>query len=538
MNKTFSYTHCEFGVATRDVTPPVGIYARSWGAATHDVAEGVHRPFAATAAVFAPVDGDEPTLALVAVDLGWFQHIPDERALRATILERTGLDDEALLINMSHTHAGANINSELAGKPGGELIEPYIEHLTEQLVAALLEAREKLEPSWVTYGTGRCALAVNRDLWDADAERFACGYNPDAHADDTLVVARVTGESGALRATLFNYACHPTTLAWRNRLLSPDYIGAAREVLENAFGAPALFLQGASGELGPRDNYVGEAQVADSNGRQLGYAAAAAIESLPPPGTRFVYTGIVASGANLAAWEYQPCDAEQLRESEQLAASVTNVGLRRKEELGVVASLSGPDSIQEQEKALRRRYLSAALGDDPVFEMPIWTWRLGGALLVAIPNEPYSVLQVELRRRFAGTPLLVLGVTNRTMGYLSPEETYGTGLYQEQQSPFAPGCLEQTIEVAAAALEEVRSSSRRRCRPASSAAAGGRPARGVSVLPPRRTRGRGPGRSAPTRSRPVRAARSGRARRAARAPSTPGCRSSAPPGRRAGRRRR
>ena len=118
MNKTFSYTHCEFGVATRDVTPPVGIYARSWGAATHDVAEGVHRPFAATAAVFAPVDGDEPTLALVAVDLGWFQHIPDERALRATILERTGLDDEALLINMSHTHAGANINSELAGQAG------------------------------------------------------------------------------------------------------------------------------------------------------------------------------------------------------------------------------------------------------------------------------------------------------------------------------------------------------------------------------------------------------------------------------------
>ena len=58
--------------------------------------------------------------------------------------------------------------------------------------------------------------------------------------------------------------------------------------------------------------------------------------------------------------------------------------------------------------------------------------------------------------RFAGTPLLVLGVTNRTMGYLSPEETYGTGLYQEQQSPFAPGCLEQTIEVAAGALEELR----------------------------------------------------------------------------------
>ena len=456
MNKTFSYTHCDFGVATRDVTPPVGIYARSWGAATHDVAEGVHRPFAATAAVFKALSGDGPTLALVAVDLGWFQHVPDEQTLRATLLERTGLDDASLLINMSHTHAGANVNSQLTDKPGSELIEPYIEHLTEQLGAVILEARESAAPAWVTYGTGRCALATNRDLWDASAQRFACGYNPGEPADDTLLVARVTSETGEVRATLFNYACHPTTLAWANRLLSPDYIGAAREVLERAFDAPALFFQGASGDLAPRDDYVGDAAVADRNGRQLGYAAAAAIEGLPPAGTQFVYTGIVASGANLGAWEYQPGDAEQLRASEQLAARVSPVELQRKEDIGVVESLSAPDSIQEREKALRRRFLTQALGDGPVYTMPLWIWRLGEALLVAVPNEPYSVFQVELRRRFGETPLLILGTTNRTMGYLSPEETYGTGLYQEQQSPFAPGCLEQTMEVAASTLAELR----------------------------------------------------------------------------------
>ena len=98
MNTTFSYTHCTFGVATRDVTPPVGIYARCWGAATHDTAEGVHRPLTATAAVFAPLDGDGPTLALVALDIGWFQYAPDEQKLRAAILERTGLDEASLLI--------------------------------------------------------------------------------------------------------------------------------------------------------------------------------------------------------------------------------------------------------------------------------------------------------------------------------------------------------------------------------------------------------------------------------------------------------
>ncbi len=50
----FPFTRCRFGVASRDVTPPVGIYHRSWGAAAHDAAEGVHRPYVATAAVLSP----------------------------------------------------------------------------------------------------------------------------------------------------------------------------------------------------------------------------------------------------------------------------------------------------------------------------------------------------------------------------------------------------------------------------------------------------------------------------------------------------
>jgi hypothetical protein len=84
--------------------------------------------------------------------------------------------------------------------------------------------------------------------------------------------------------------------------------------------------------------------------------------------------------------------------------------------------------------------------------MQMWAWRLGEALLVAVPNEPYSVFQSELRRRFAGRPVLALMMTNGGVGYLPPRETYGSGRYQEQQSPFAAGCLERTIEAAAEAL--------------------------------------------------------------------------------------
>ena len=42
---------------------------------------------------------------------------------------------------------------------------------------------------------------------------------------------------------LFNYGCHPTSLGPGNMHISPDYIGAAREILEDTFGGTALFLQ-------------------------------------------------------------------------------------------------------------------------------------------------------------------------------------------------------------------------------------------------------------------------------------------------------
>jgi hypothetical protein len=457
MQTEWNYTHCRFGVAVRDVTPPVGIYARSWGAASHEIAEGIHRPLLVSAAVLAPLEGAAPELVLVALDLGWFPYLPDEHALRADVLQRIGKAEDTLLINLSHTHAGANINSRIAGVPGAELIQPYLAQLADQVTRVIEQARQSLAPAWLTFGQGRCELAHNRDFWDAEAQRFVCGYNPGAAADDTLLVVRVSGEAGQTRAILFNYACHPTTLAWQNRLLSPDFIGAAREVIERAFDAPAIFLQGALGDLAPRDNYVGDPSIADRNGRQLGYAAAAVVESLPPPGTRFVYQGLVVSGADLGTWGYMPLDADALAACAKLHAETVEVELTLREppDPTLPAKLAAATEHHEREKLLRKILLQEALGSDPQYTMPIWIWRLGQAALVAIPNEPYVVFQQRLRQRFVGTPLLVLGVTNGTAGYLTPQELYGQGIYQERQSPFAIGCLEATIAAAEHGLEQV-----------------------------------------------------------------------------------
>lgn len=441
-------TRCRFGIAVRDVTGHAGMYMRWWGAAKHDVADGVHRPSTATAVVIAPLDGEGPELTLVALDYCSFMNPEDERTLRSTVRERTGLPDETLIVNCAHQHSTVNAGSQVADKPGGEFGAAYRARLADEITGAIEEARAKLAPAWITYGQGRCNLAANRDFWDSEASHWVCGYNPDGAADDTVLVARVAGDDGTVRATLFNYACHPTTLAWDNHLLSPDYVGAAREVLERAFGAPALFMQGASGDLGPRVGYVGDTVVADRNGRQLGYAAASAIEAIPPAGTTFVYTGIVTSGADIGTWAYEPSDAESLRTAARLGTHIESVSLPIKSlpsAAELEAKLAVATERAEGEKLHRRLSMRRALGETDTRVLSIRFWRLGDAVLVAIPDEPYAVLQQTLRAMFPDTPVFVLGVANGALGYLCPRDTYGTGRYQEIQSPYQPGCLETTI---------------------------------------------------------------------------------------------
>ena len=233
----------------------------------------------------------------------------------------------------------------------------------------------------MTYGTGRCALATNRDLWDAAAERFACGYNPDEPADDTLLVARVTGEDGRGARDAVQLRL-PSDDA---RLGEPAPL--ARLHRRRARGAGAA--RSAPRRSSCRARRASSPRATTTSATRPSPTATAASSGTPPrlrsracrrPATRFVYTGIVASGANLGTWEYQPCDAEQLRASEQLAARVSPVelraqgGHRRRRERSPTRL---PTRSQEREKALRRRFLAQALGDGPVYTMPLWIWRLG-----------------------------------------------------------------------------------------------------------------------------------------------------------------
>jgi hypothetical protein len=459
-----------FGIARVDVTPPVGIYNRLWGAARHDRATGIHRPLSAEVIVLAPLGGGEP-LVRAQLDLCGLAHPVYER-LAASLAEAAGVGRERVTITFSHTHsAGWLFPPDRFQMPGGELVGPYFDELDGKLRSACRQAVGGVVDAVVTYNIGRCDLAANRDYWDDARSLHACGFNPDGPADDTVTVARVESADGRPLATLVHYACHPTTLAWENSLLSPDYVGAMRETVEAETGVPCVYFQGACGELGPRRGFVGDTAVADANGRQLGHAALSALAAMDPPLTDFAYDGPVVSGATLGTWSPRPLTAERAAKAARFAGGVYAIDLPlkpkpRRDELEAqlgdwearqrAADAAGDAAAARDHGAMVervRRWLGRLdnLPDGGTLSLPFAVHRLGDALWITCAGEPYSWLTAELRRRFPDDLLLLSPMAGLLqVAYLLPRASCGRGLYQEEPSILAPGCLEQLADAIAA----------------------------------------------------------------------------------------
>ncbi|MEZ6052908.1 MAG: alkaline ceramidase [Planctomycetaceae bacterium] len=442
------------GIARRDITPPVGIYARNWGAARHDVADGIHRCLTLTALTLTPLSGGRP-LVLVDADLGWWKTPQAFDRFRTRLFDELSLQPDEMLFALSHTHAGPPLMEPDDSLPGCDLHRDWMESLYSSTVEAIREAVNSQFDATLDWHTGRCGLATVRDLPDPEPEkdRVLCGYSPEAISDDTLVVGRIIDADGQLRGTLVNYACHPTTLAWENTHISPDYVGAMRDTMQQQTGAPAFFLIGMCGDLAPRYQYVGDPEIADQHGRQLAFAALATLNDMELPQTQLTYRGAVESGAPLAVWKHEAREA-----SENLKSLLISVDLP-------VKDWPSADELERQriactdraleERLRRKRDIRRGLGDGTTYPLAIHVWRIGDAVLIGSCCEPYSLLQQELRKQFPDRTLICMNLINGSMGYLPPADLYDTDVYPVWQTPFDRGSLEVTQEAMKQAIQNV-----------------------------------------------------------------------------------
>ncbi len=478
---------CRAAAARCDITPPVGIYHRMWGAALHDRATGVHRPLEATMLWIEPLQSGKHAAenskspaegASIVVSL---DHCVLDSAemdnIRSAISRAVSVPRDSVLVTLTHTHGSGWMSRSRSHLPGGELLGPYLESLAAKLAELATEAQSRVEPVAVVYQQGRCDLARHRDFFDEERGRFVCGFDPGGAADDTLLLASFLKADGERLATVVNYACHPTTLAWDNTLISPDWVGAMREVVEREAGGLCLFLQGASGDLGPAEGFVGDPAIADRNGRKVGYATMATLATMPPPGKEYRYSGPVTSGTEIGTWRHldvEKSDTERFAicrwtdfvvdlpyRHDLPSVEVTTAEREHWQEKEIQARDAGDEATVRKSRAeveQRTRQLTrlGALVPGPAYPLNIRVGMLGDGIWIFVPGELYQVFQLQLRARNPLRPVFVCTLANDWQpGYVPPASTFGYGIYQETIAATAAGDLEVLIEAVSRKLRTI-----------------------------------------------------------------------------------
>ena len=459
MSQTASISHPEFsgliGIGRADITPSPGIFARSWGSSTHDVATGVHKPLYVSCVMFRGLEEQSP-LFLLALDLSFWGN-QEESQIRSEILAKSGLSEDQLILHLSHTHSAPRTDLSNADEPGGDLILPWRKKITESAAGAIEEARNNAQPSSVTWATGTCRLAHNRDqpIQEAGNATTVVGLNLDGPADDTLLVGRIVDADGKIRAVLVNYACHPVSLGGGNTEISPDYVGKMREVVEAEIGdGICVFLHGASGELTPRISYASDPAVADQNGLEIAYAVLETMASTLPAQSSLVFGEVEQSGAPLGRWVLEEKEA-----SSRVATEIARVELAYHN----LPSLEALDRDIENaveafalERLSRRRQLRAEMGDGDRRQISIPIWRIGDSVIVALPAEAYSDFQQSLRNKFPSLAIIVLNIANGYFSYLPPAASYDVpDLYQVRVALFGAGCMEKMLASTEQTIEQL-----------------------------------------------------------------------------------
>ena len=432
------------GVAQADITPPVGISSNPWGKSSSALSTGVHRPLTATAIALR----GERTRFIVGLDIGWIGcHECDVVNFRGRVVRELGIEIDDLLVNLSQTHKGPPFCIHEALREGKEFVPAFIEKTISSVIEICRKAQESAREVDITWGYGKCSLGTVRDLPVGD--QIVVGFNPELEPDDTLVVGRVTDRAGRAVATLVNYGCHPTSVGWGSSLISPDYVGKAREIVESATGAPMLFLLGACGNVAPKIQYAADVAVADKNGEILGYSTLATLSGMLPPATEYRFTEVITSGSNLGGWDPVSIEPNSQISSKKVLAKLRHKELLNEEQMRERwAPLTATESFLNFR--IRKQFemrIDYVQGDGTVLH-PIWFWRLGDAVVVAHCGEAYLEMARELRRRNPGLMLLFLDMTNGPgYIYVPTRIAYEQNTYQSQQSLLAPGGFEEMLEI-------------------------------------------------------------------------------------------
>ena len=263
------------GAASVDVTPPRGIAMAGWSNQRHEVSTGTHGTLRTSALVLGSEDA--PQTALLVLEVCVLTN-PEAAVLRRRVGEALRLPPRAVRVSATHAHSCPALN-EICGswlRAGRDVLETYRAELLERSVRCAVEAAGRLRPARARHARGESSVPVYRRV--VSAGRVRVGLDRQAPVRRCLDAVRLDDADGRRIATIAALGAHPTVLAGGNELVSAEFPGVARQIVEDVSGAPCLYLQGAAADVGPRRSFTDRVEDVESLGAEIGHHVLALVE--------------------------------------------------------------------------------------------------------------------------------------------------------------------------------------------------------------------------------------------------------------------
>ncbi len=420
------------GAARRAINPPLGI--RTWGFSSREgMVEAIESDLTVTSLV---LRNNETKIAIIAVDL-----VSLSRGAVTELRERVGaaldIPLSQVMTNWSHTHSAPiapdRLNNESPEQRGMQ--EAYQVMVIEKTVASAVAADKALQPARLASGWGESHIGVQRRELGPDGLVFL-GEVPDGETDPAVGVIRIDDRSNKPIAILCSYGCHTVVVGPRSLVASPDFPGATRDVIEQALGGYALFLQACGGDIMPIGGMGYEEDCSETKFR-VGAMLAGEVIKVAADLRTHVKRGertSLKSGSAITLWPWVPVQDDD-----------SPVVLRAISEVVALDLIAFPPlDVAEGIRAEKHKLLAEAKanGDDrdrvfatymamaadtlvdaikagrTTVDVDIQAIRIGDLVIAGIGSEVFSGTGKTIKAHSPFAHTEVLGYTNELTGYL------------------------------------------------------------------------------------------------------------------------
>ncbi len=391
----------EVGFARQEITPSLG--ARLFGYVTKRESKNVHDPLYASAICFR---SETEKAMLVSLDLCML-HGEQIELYRQKISNQTGILPQNICIHTIHTHSGPETATAVFGKENTAYMQDVLEPALQK---ASQNAVMNLYPAEMGIGTTECFVGVNRR--EVHNGTVILGENPDAPMDAKMHVIAFRTKGGIPIVNIIHYGAHPTSCGVGTEI-TRDWPGVMVEYVEKETGIPAVFFNGAMGDVGPRGaSRAGEQGVEKME--KVGAAAGKdAVRAWKGIASYAVPTIDIVTENITLPYDRFPTKREAQKTLEELGAPVNAVDFM----------------LEDRMKRIIWHYEENGVVEDKWnFKQTII--RIGEVLLVPYPFEVFSRIFLMQQEKSPFLHTLCMSCTNGYECYLPTKEQIPYGGYE------------------------------------------------------------------------------------------------------------